>query len=166
MSDRNDAGGAPGLFSLTQIRHLMRTEFGRAKRYEYPVGCLMVELDGLATFRDRFGFDAKEGLFEDLVALLLAQTRSCDYLGRMMDDRLLLILPHTDGPGIEALTTRLQEAVPAMPPQAGAEDFALRLNAGSSLFADGEPMFFDALLDQAEAALDRAGGGAHVRHGT
>ena len=161
MSDSHDA---PGLFSLTQIRHLMRTEFGRAMRYEYPVACLMVELDSLAAFRDRFGYDAKEALFEDLVAQLLSQTRSCDYLGRMMDDRLLLILPHTDAAGVASLAERLQEAVPAMPPQPGAADFALRLNCGSSLFADGQPTFFDALLDQAEACLDQAGGGSHVQH--
>lgn len=153
---------APGLFSLTQIRHLMRTEFGRAKRYEYDLACLMVELDGLAAYRDRFGYDTKEGVLEDLVELLLSETRSCDYLGRMMDDRLLLILPHTDQPGVDSLVSRLQEAVPRMAPQPGAADFPLRISCGTSRFADGQPIFFDALLELAERALGEAAGGGYV----
>ncbi len=64
-----------------------------------------------------------------------------------------------------SLAGRLQEAVPTMPPQPGAADFALRLNCGSSLFLDGQPTFFDALLDQAEACLDQAAGGTYVQHG-
>ena len=42
----------PELFSLAQIQHLMRVEFGRAQRYEYPMGCLLVQVDRLAQLRE------------------------------------------------------------------------------------------------------------------
>ena len=36
-----------GLFSLSQIQHLMRVEFNRAQRYEYPITCMLIAVDRL-----------------------------------------------------------------------------------------------------------------------
>ena len=68
-----------GLYSQTQIRHLMKTEFSRAKRYKYELTCLLLEISGIGAFRDQFGFDAKEDLCADFVKHLRVETRSCDY---------------------------------------------------------------------------------------
>ncbi|MFT5081639.1 MAG: hypothetical protein ACI84E_002305, partial [Planctomycetota bacterium] len=48
-----------GLYSQTQIRHLMKTEFSRAKRYKYELTCLLLEISGIGAFRDHLGFEAK-----------------------------------------------------------------------------------------------------------
>ena len=98
-----DSPRGPGLFSQTQIRHLMRTEFERAKRYNYPLTCMLIEIDGVGAYRDRAGFDSKEGLLDDLILMLRKETRTCDYLGRMLDDRFLLVLPHTEAAGAKVL---------------------------------------------------------------
>jgi diguanylate cyclase (GGDEF)-like protein len=150
-----------GLFSQTQIRHLMKTEFGRAKRYDYDLSCIMLEISGIGAFRDHFGFDAKEDLCSDFVSLLRAVTRSCDYLGRMMDDRFLAVLPHTALPGTSVLVNRLQERLSDIELPDGAADTPLHLTCGSAHFSDGSPMFFDALLDGAQAALLAADPGTH-----
>ena len=151
-----------GLFSQTQIRHLMKTEFGRAKRYRYELTCLLLEINGIGAFRDRFGFEAKEDLCADFVLHLREQTRSCDYLGRMMDDKFLVILPHTGDQGTGALIDRLQNLLGKIELPEGAPKDGLRLTSGSSHFLEGAPMFFDALLEGAEAALLAAEPGAHV----
>ena len=162
---RNETPNGPGLFSLTQIRHLMRTEFERAKRYEYPLACVLLELDGLGTYRDRQGFDAKEALLDDLVVLLRHETRTCDYLGRLIDDRMLLVLPHTGTTGANVLARRLQDLAGRLSREAGGEAFVVRLSIGASYFLDGKPVFFDVLLEAAEAALEAAAGGKFVEAG-
>lgn len=159
---RDETPKGPGLFSLTQIRHLMRTEFERAKRYEYSLACLLVEIDGVGTYRDREGFDAKEALLDDLIALLRRETRSCDYLGRMLDDRFLLVLPHTEPEGTGTLSRRLQDLAGGLTPNTAGEPFVVRLSIGASHFRDGKPVFFDVLLESAEAALESAAGGKFV----
>lgn len=154
-----DSPRGPGLFSQTQIRHLMRTEFERAKRYAYSLTCMLVEIDGLGAYRDRAGFDAKEALLDDLILLLRKETRTCDYLGRMLDDRFLIVLPHTEPDGAEVLGVRLQGLVAEL----HAEGFEPKLSIGTSHFVDGVPVFFDVLLETATAALESAGGGQYVR---
>jgi diguanylate cyclase (GGDEF)-like protein len=157
-TDESQSG--PGLFSQTQIRHLMRTEFERAKRYSYPLACILLEIDGVGVFRDRAGFDAKEALLDDLIELLRQETRTCDYLGRLLDDRFLLVLPHTDPVGSATLARRLQELSGGLRPEGS--DFEVRFSIGASHFGDGKPLFFDVLLEGAEEALGKAAGGLYV----
>ena len=56
--------GGRSLFSVAQIQHVLRIEFGRAQRYRYPLVCLVLSIDQLGALRDRHGYDAKEALFE------------------------------------------------------------------------------------------------------
>ena len=104
MSDSTSTGmdSGAGVFSLTQIRHLMRVEFGRAQRYGYPVSCLVLSCDRLDHLRDLYGYEFREAVLDEVVQLLHGTFRACDYLGRLMDDRLMTILPHTTREGAEA----------------------------------------------------------------
>lgn len=152
------------LFSVAQIQHVLRTEFGRAQRYKYPLAVIVVAIDQLGPVRDRHGYEAKEAVVEGVVQLLFASTRSSDYLGRTPDDRLMAVVPHTDEAGARMLAERLiagarELAVPVAP----GERFTLSIGATSS--RDGEPLFHDVLLSAAEAALSdaaAAGGGRFV----
>jgi diguanylate cyclase (GGDEF)-like protein len=145
-----------GIFSLTQIRHLMRVEFSRAQRYGYPLSCVAVSGDRLGHLRDLYGYEFKEDVMDAMVRLLQAETRTCDYLGRLMDDRLLAILPHTPGEGGEVTAQRLLAAARAHPFQVDGHDLRVTLSVGISYFSAGNTMFFDALVDSAEAALRAA----------
>ncbi len=142
------------LFSLTQIQHLMRVEFSRAQRYGYPLGVLVVEVDGLAALRDEQGYAARQDALSSVSSLMQRTTRSCDFLGRLVDDRLMAVLPHTRTEGVARTAERLL---------AGARDLGLergvpgvRLNIGYSVFDGGSTLFFDALVDAAEAGLIEA----------
>ena len=108
MTDRS---ADKSLFSLAQIQHLMRVEFSRAQRYGYPISCLMIAVDRLGHLRDMYGYEAKEEIIDALVDLLKHATRNSDFLGRMADDRLLAVVPHTGPTGIRCLATRLVEQV-------------------------------------------------------
>ncbi|MDC3307591.1 diguanylate cyclase, partial [bacterium] len=60
--------------------------------------------------RDMYGYDSKEEIVETMIRLLKTETRSSDFLGRMADDRLLAVVPHTDAEGIDTMCERLLEA--------------------------------------------------------
>ena len=81
-----------GLFSLAQIQHLMRVEFNRAQRYDYPIVCMMIAIDRLGHLRDIYGYESKEEIVDAVVGLLKSSTRGSDFLGRMADDRLLAVV--------------------------------------------------------------------------
>jgi diguanylate cyclase (GGDEF)-like protein len=118
------------LFSVAQIQHVLRTEFGRSQRYKYPVSVIVLAIDQLGAVRDRVGYDAKEAIVEGVLGLLFASTRSSDYLGRTPDDRLIAVIPHTD----ERIT----------------------LSIGATSSRESEALFHDVLYAAAEAAQSDA----------
>jgi len=139
------------LFSVAQIQHVLRTEFGRGQRYKYPLAVLVVAIDQLGAVRDSRGYDAKEAVLEAVVKLLFASTRSSDYLGRTPDDRLLAVVPHTDEAGARTLAERLIADTRALV-VALAADERFTLSIGATCSREGEPLFHDVLLSASEAA--------------
>jgi len=159
MSDLNSTSefaGSGGLFSLTQIRHLMRVEFGRAQRYGFPITCMMVEIDRLGYLRDLYGYDLKEMVLEDVIKTLQEQTRGCDYLGRQVDDRLMAVMPHTDQAGAESAAQRLLDAVKKLKFDVEGRSLEVTLTIGSAISSGTGALFFDQLVDAAENALNEA----------
>jgi diguanylate cyclase (GGDEF)-like protein len=151
----------PGLFSLSQIMHLMRVEFSRAQRYGYPLGCLLVGVDRLGHLRDLYGYEAKEAILDEVSRLLQAETRTCDFLGRLMDDRLMAVIPHTDQEGARILAERLLAGVRELSFESEGRDLKVTVSIGASCLVGGSTLFFDTLLAAAEGALAEAaeGGG-------
>lgn len=152
------------LFSLAQIQHLMRVEFNRAGRYSYPIVCMIIAIDRLGHLRDLYGYEAKEGLLDSVVSLLKSETRASDFLGRMADDRLLAVVPHTPPEGAVQLAERLLGGVSTLDFESDGRTIQITLSIGISHNESGETLFFDAMLQSAESALSDAmtAGGARV----
>lgn len=161
MTDRS---AEKSLFSLAQIQHLMRVEFSRAQRYGYPIACLMIAVDRLGHLRDMYGYEAKEVIIDSLVDLLKSATRNSDFLGRMADDRLLAVVPHTGPSGIRSLSRRLVNQVHQLDFDSDGRRIPITVAIGGSYdgsdeggeSTDQRTMFFDTLLQASEEALDDA----------
>jgi diguanylate cyclase (GGDEF)-like protein len=152
MSEYSSDPGA-GVFSLSQIRHLMRVEFGRAQRYGYPLSCLVIGVDRLDSLRDLYGYEFRESVLEAVIELLQEETRTCDYLGRLMDDRLMAILPHTTAEGAQASARRILTAARRLTFQPQGARIGVSLSIGLSHYEDDNTLFFDSLVEAAEGAL-------------
>ena len=168
MSENPTTGASDadaGLFSLTQIRHLMRVEFNRAQRYAYPLTCLVISVDRLGHLRDLYGYDSKEAILEDLVALLEEETRACDFLGRLVDDRLLAVLPHTGASGADVTAKRLLRGTRELQFEADGRPLQITISIGGAHYENDNTLFFDAMVEAAERALaeaNEAGGDRYV----
>ncbi len=144
------------LFSLAQIQHLMRVEFNRAQRYNYPISCMMISVDRLGYLRDLYGYNVKEVVLAQVVELLKAESRSSDFLGRLPDDRLLTVVPHTGAAGTEVMAERILAGARDLEFRAGDRTLGVTLSIGFSYNEGNDTMFFDALLEAADEALDDA----------
>ncbi len=146
------------LFSLAQIQHLMRVEFNRAQRYGYPIACLMLGIDRLGPLRDMHGYEAKEEIVAAVAELLRTATRGSDFLGRLADDRLLAVVPHTGAKGIRVMAERLRTGAHGLRFEGGGRTISVTVSLGGSCQEPGEggTPFFDALLGSAEDALFEA----------
>ncbi len=146
----------PGLFSLTQMQHLMRVEFSRSQRYGYPLACLAIGIDRLSQLRDLYGFESKEAIVGQVVKVIRAETRSSDYLGRTPDDKLLCVVPHTDVPGADAMSKRILDSIRKLEFESNGRGYKVSISIGASSAEAGATLFFDAVIESAQGALEEA----------
>lgn len=157
--DRDGFLGA-SLFSQAQILHLMKSEFARARRHGIEMGVLLLQVDRLAQLVDLHGA-ALRGTVKDAVAQLVREkTRGSDLLGTANDDRYLLVLPHTDLERTRLVADRLHQLFGEIDLSIDGRELLLTISIGLSSCDDQGTLFFDSLLQQAEAALEFA-----QRHG-
>lgn len=148
MSDAFSSTGDGAIFSLPQIRHLLRVEFARAQRYEYPVALVLLDF---APLRVDLGDLAFEAAAPGIATRLRELVRTSDYIGRLQSDRVLVLLPHTAAAGAQRLAARAADSLTSLGAGRGAAP-----TIGMASFEEGSILFFDALLDAAEASLDAA----------
>jgi len=144
------AVGAP--FSQGQILHLMKSEFGRARRHGHALACLALRLDGLLGLAGSAGGEFRDKLRQDLARLVDERTREHDHLGLIGDDGYLLVLPHTELEGALVVAERIMLAIRST--AVGAP--GVTASVGVSATEGSDTLFFDTLLAQAEHARDRA----------
>jgi diguanylate cyclase (GGDEF)-like protein len=170
MNEDPFAPSTPGrvLLSSAQIHHVLRVEFGRARRHAYPLACLVIAIDRLERLRDKLGYEAKERVLDAVVALLRHATRASDSIGRTPDDRLIAVVPHTEGEGAKVLCRRILDQGSAIEVDL-AEPFEVSLSIGAATTQAGVSIYHDALLEAAEAALAdavAAGGNRFAERGS
>jgi diguanylate cyclase (GGDEF)-like protein len=145
-------------FSQSQILHLMKTEFARARRYGFPVSCMLVQVDRLEPLIDLHGSALREMVRGEVGKLVHDRTRGADHLGLASDDRYLVVMPHTGGRKGLHVAERLRQAFRELEFKVGHNELALQLSIGVASCDDQATLFFDTMLTQAEAALEFSAG--------
>lgn len=141
-----------GLFSYTQILHLLKIEFSRARRYQYQLSCVLVEVDRLGALGDLHGSDVRDQVEGAVADLLNRYSRSCDFVGRL-GERFVIVLPHTDAKGAELLAQRLHDRIAELEVQVDERPLRISASVGVATQDGDESIFFDTVLKRAEEAL-------------
>ena len=155
MDDRTSDGVEGGLFSYTQILHLLKIEFARARRYQYQLSCILVEIDRLGSLGDLHGSSVRDQVESTVADILSRHSRSCDFVGRL-GERFVIVLPHTDGKGAHLLGQRLHDRIAELDVLVDGRALRISASIGVSTQDGDDSLFFDAVLKRAEAALAEA----------
>ena len=154
-----------GLFSYAQILHLLKIEFSRARRYDYPLTCCLFQIDRLENLKDLYGYKVRDQIEEQVVAVVHRMSRSSDFLGKI-GERMILILPHTDAKGVKILMDRVREKIRDFAFEVDERPVQVSISAGLATYRDRNTLFFDSIIKNAETALDqvvaRGGNGVDV----
>ena len=140
-------------FTHSQILHLMKTEFARARRYGIPLACVLFGVDRLRELTDIHGTDLRGKINEQFVNMVAERTRDPDHLGLISDDRYLLVLPHTTVDAACAVAERIKREFSNLEVTSKGSVLALSMSVGVASCEDQETLFFDTMLSRAEAAL-------------
>ncbi len=132
----NFSGSQNDLFSPSAIRALMRAEFERARRYEHPLACFVVEVYRLEQLTDFYGYESREEVMDGVVEVLVSRLRVGDFLGYREEDRFVLALPFTPAEGARALARRLLEGVRELVFDCDGRTLHVAISIGAS-YSDG-----------------------------
>ena len=154
MRDDAHVGGAP--FNQAQILHLMKTEFGRARRHGYSIACVLLQVDRVQSLVEIHGPELRDVLRTALGTLVAEKTRDYDHVGLTADDRYLLVLPHTDRAGALPVAERIARAFGEQEIRVGGHPLKITISCGVAACEDRDTLFFDTLVSQAEVALEWA----------
>jgi diguanylate cyclase (GGDEF)-like protein len=158
-------GSSHGLFSAEQIQRLMRVECERAKRHKYPLVVLLIAVDRLGQLQDLYGTGIKDEIQRSLAELVRSASRSSDFLGCSIDDRVLVIIPHTPPEGASILARRVLEGARKMRIECEGRPMRVSVSIGGAHNQRPGELDFELLLEVARGGLDvaaQSGGDRYV----
>ncbi len=139
-----------GLYNFGCFQEYLHREIERARRYDYPVSVLMIDMDHLKIYNDAHGHTAGNRVLMRLGELVRANTRSADVACRFGGEEFAIILPHTGKKEAYLLCDRLRAIIEQAPFEG--EDVMptgrLTVSSGVATFPDD--------ADDAEVLVERA----------
>jgi diguanylate cyclase (GGDEF)-like protein len=144
-----------GLANHGRFQELLHSEMEQVRRYRYPVGLIMLDLDDFKSINDTYGHPQGDVVLRYVARVLHETSREVDIPARYGGEEMVVILPHTNLAAAYAIAERVRRAVRALAVPAGSGEGALRITAsfGVASSAEGDK---DALISGADAALYEA----------
>lgn len=149
------------LFSVEEVRALMHIEFERSVRYNYPICCVLIQVDRLHDTATYHGQEIKDEILGKVIDLMRKETRAGDILGCLVDDSLLVVLPHTSFREVGYMLRRLLSGARELRFRRGGSTQSITLSVGISHNQHPDSRNFETMERVAEegAAVAAAAGG-------
>lgn len=153
----NPRDPATGLYHRAHLLDRINEAVGGEDARRRSGGVLFLEIDGVATLRERLGLSGVEQLLGDAAAFLVSQLDSNEMASRYGDGCLVVFDPERDDAALEARAVALRTLLLAHAFSVAGQPLRLRVSIGSCALRHG---FGDAgaLLNAAERASREARG--------
>jgi len=141
-----------GLASHGHFQDLLRAEMEEVRRYQYPVGLIMLDIDNFKSVNDVHGHQQGDLVLRYVADALRDTSRDVDVAARYGGEEMALILPHTDLEGAFEMAERARMAIAAMeiPLLEGGGSMRVTTSVGAASSVEGNK---DELIASADAAL-------------
>ena len=120
-----------GVYNRRYFNEVIEQEIGRSKRYDHPIGFLMIDIDHFKHINDTYGHQTGDQVLQAVAKLLVGQVRGTDLVVRYGGDEFLLVLIETDGE-TEKVMERIRAAVAERNKTNELVPFAVTLSIGSA----------------------------------
>jgi diguanylate cyclase (GGDEF)-like protein len=146
-----------GLANVRQLHGVLQNELERARRFESPLGLVMLDIDDFKSVNDNYGHQQGDVVLASVARALRDLSRDIDEPARYGGEEMAVVLPQTDVEGAAQLAERMREAVEDLHvPRADGEGH-LRVTASFGVAAiPFNANDKESLIAAADAALYRA----------
>lgn len=145
-----------GLSNRQHLETVLPAAVASAKAGGRPLALLMIDLDALKPFNDRWGHAAGDALLRRVAEALTANIRASDMAARLGGDEMVVVMPDTEAPTARQIAERLVAIVADIDLRFNGEVAGpISVSCGLTLLAAGDDGP-DGLLSRVDAALYRA----------
>jgi diguanylate cyclase (GGDEF)-like protein len=154
-----------GLANHRQFQELLASESEQVRRYHYPVGLILMDIDDFKGFNDTYGHQQGDLVLKHVARALRDTSRETDTPARYGGEELALILPHTDLEGSYAIAERLRMAVESLrvPRTDGGGPLRVTASLGVAASTVGDQQVLIADADEALYEAKRQGKNKTIR---
>jgi diguanylate cyclase (GGDEF)-like protein len=124
-----------GLSNYRHFHELLGLEVQRARRMDYPIGFLVMDLDHFKVINDRHGHPVGDRALQQVAEQLRKRLRRTDAIGRVGGEEFAVILPGDGVHEVSVVAEKLRHAVEELPPVSGGmatEPTAVTLSVGGA----------------------------------
>jgi diguanylate cyclase (GGDEF)-like protein len=141
-----------GLANHGRFQELLSAEMDQVRRYQYPVGLILLDIDDFKAFNDTYGHQQGDVVLRQVARVLSDTSRETDTAARYGGEELALVMPHTDLDGSAAIARRVRAAIEELRIRRLDGQGSLRVTASVGVAANDEGDK-DALISEADVAL-------------
>jgi len=143
------------VYNRRYFNQVIEREIGRSKRYDHPIGFLMIDVDHFKHINDTYGHQIGDRVLQAVAELLVEQVRDTDLVVRYGGDEFLLVLIETDGE-IETVMDRIRAAVDVRNRTNELVPFPVTLSVGSAHWTPELDQTAEEILAEADAKMYEA----------
>jgi diguanylate cyclase (GGDEF)-like protein len=147
-----------GLSNYRHFHDLLGLEVQRARRMNYPIGFLVMDLDHFKLVNDRHGHPLGDMALQQVAEQLRKRLRRTDVVGRIGGEEFAAILPGDGLAEVAVVAEKLRHAVEELPPvhgDMGGEPTLMTLSVGGTSLG-AEVVDAQLLMSYADRALYEA----------
>lgn len=148
--------GLTGLYNYRHFCERLEMEISRSRRYNVPLGLLLIDIDRFKRFNDRFGHLLGDEVLKAVARTMLANTRDVDVVARYGGEEFCVILQEIGGGEIGAYAERIRAAVASVRLEVpGGALHGVTVSIGAAVSLGGAPDAHE-FIRRSDVALYRA----------
>lgn len=153
LQEQAERDSLTGLFNRRSIMERGAREIELARRENYPLGAVMVDLDHFKHINDARGHAAGDAVLAEASRRLVAAVRAVDFVGRYGGEEFVILMPGADAEHALAAAERSRAMLAASPVEWGGLAIPLTASFGVSELSRAAGEGLDDLLKRADAGL-------------
>lgn len=146
-----------GLYNRRYFYDHINMHIALAKRHDYHIGCLMMDIDHFKNINDTYGHDVGDKTLKGLAALMKGKMRDGEILARFGGEEFIICLCRADEKGAVSAAERMRKAIEGanLSGDSGAP-IKTTISIGIAIYPDKNLKNSDEVIKAADEALYHA----------